>query len=370
MEKDFIKLERKIKVETIFNRIKKTDARIIPELAVLLDEIGLVQILEASPAFITSGIGFIAISCYMFAKNMRCEKIMYHNECYHNIQSLLRTTDTYSNCIESYNDYIHKYNTFLNQLGITSPMEEIVIFQKMLKNGYLFKDKKGGYNNLDTPSGAFSCMFELDELLGCRVSTGTYVCRHVSSLLNDILNNNIVINENNIKPFYMQLKISEEESGVVADNKRQVMPNHAAILFKGNDYYFGYCPTMNCFISIEEYMEELKATKIKAYDISGKNIKYYGVIPEYYNDFLDDYQIEKDIFSSGNSNGKYSLGNDELSKLSLSYFKAQRKIDNYDKEPFIGFYINTIDNLGSMSEDITAMVPNNKKGKVKQLIIK
>ena len=70
MEKDFIKLERKIKVETIFNRIKKTDARIIPELAVLLNEIGLVQILEASPAFITTGIGFIAISCYMFAKNI------------------------------------------------------------------------------------------------------------------------------------------------------------------------------------------------------------------------------------------------------------------------------------------------------------
>ena len=45
---------------------------------------------------------------------------------------------------------------------------------------------------------------------------------------------------------------------------------------------------MNCFISIEEYMEELKAIKIKAYDISGKNIKYYGVIPEYYNDFLDE----------------------------------------------------------------------------------
>ena len=34
------------------------------------------------------------------------------------------------------------------------------------------------------------------------------------------------------------------------------------------------------------------------------------------------------------------------------------------------FYINTIDNLESMSENITTMVPNNKKGKVKQLIIK
>lgn len=372
MEKDFIELDRKIKIEAILNRIKKTDARIIPELAVLLSEIGLVQILEASPAFITSGIGFIAISYYMFTKNMRCEKIMYHNECYQNIQSLLRTTDTYSDCIETYNNYINKYNTFLNQLGITTLMEEIVIFQKMLNDGYLFKDKKGGYNNLDTPSSTFSCKFELDELLGCRVSTGTYVCRHVSALLNDILSNNDTINENSIKPLYMRLKIAEEESGVVSNNKRQIIPNHAVILFKENDYYFGYCPTMNCFISIEEYIEEAKVTKIKAYDISGKSIKYYGVIPEIYNNFRDDYghQIEEDIFSTENCNGKYSLRNDRLNKLYLSYLKAQKKISNYDKESFMEFYINTIDNLESMSENITTMVPNNKKGKVKQLIIK
>lgn len=354
MERDFVKLNKKIKLDKIIDRLKKTDARIMPELSILLNEIGLVQIIDNNPSSITVGAGLIALSYYILAKDMRYERIIHHNSCYDEFQKLLKDTKTYENCKSEYINYIHKFNTLIEQLDINNLMEIIVLFQKLFQEGYLFKDRKGRYNTDAVPNGSFNSMLELDELLGCRVSTGTYVCRHVSSLLNDILNSNSIMRNNNISTTYAQVWITDEENNMV-NYKKNTAPNHAIILFKDNDKYVGYCPTMNCFISIEGYVDEIKGTKIKAYDISDKSIRYYGVISSY-NDFKQD-QIKDN-----------TMNETDLNQLLISYLKSKEKIDSYGKEPFTGFYINTKENLDNMSECIDAMVP--KKNKVKQLIIK
>ena len=46
MENDFIKLDRKIKLNKIISRLENPDARIITELSILLNELGLVKLMN------------------------------------------------------------------------------------------------------------------------------------------------------------------------------------------------------------------------------------------------------------------------------------------------------------------------------------
>lgn len=355
MENDFVKLDRKIKLDEIINRLETPDARIITELSILLNELGLVKLMNNGLSSISTGIGFISLGCYVFAKKIKYERITYENNRCIEIRELLRTTKTYEECKKGYIDYIEKCNTFIEELNPNNLMEIIVLFQKLLQENYLCKDKKGSYNANAVPRHKFNTMFELDELLGCRVSTGAYSCRHISSLLNDILNSNSLLAKNGIHSFYTKVWITDDINRV-GDYKKNDFPNHAIILFEKNGKYMGYCPTMNCFISLDEYINGTKSIRIKAYDVFDKSIRYYGFIPESYNNFDQD-QIKSNILNTEN-----------LNKLSTLYMKKKEQIDNYDEDLFTSFYSETSKNLENMSEGINVMVP--QKRKLKQLIIR
>ena len=74
MENDFIKLDRKIKLNKIISRLENPDARIITELSILLNELGLVKLMNNNLSSLPTGIGFILLGCYVFAKKIKYER--------------------------------------------------------------------------------------------------------------------------------------------------------------------------------------------------------------------------------------------------------------------------------------------------------
>lgn len=98
------------------------------------------------------------------------------------LYSMLRTTETYNNCMTLYNSYLDRYIEFLASLNITDVDMIALAYKKMLDDGYLSCNKKHGYDNsfrhIYNSNLNISSFMDLDELEGCYVATGSYVCRH------------------------------------------------------------------------------------------------------------------------------------------------------------------------------------------------
>ena len=79
-----------------------------------------------------------------------------------------------------YNEFIKNYNKMNKEFSFNEPISIYTMFNFLLKNGYLSKDK------------SFSCednkFYNLYAVLGSEVICGNGVCRHISSMLTDILN--------------------------------------------------------------------------------------------------------------------------------------------------------------------------------------
>ena len=79
-----------------------------------------------------------------------------------------------------YNEFIKNYNKMNKGFSFNEPISIYTMFNFLLNNGYLSKDK------------SFSCednkFYNLYAVLGSDVICGNGVCRHVASMLTDILN--------------------------------------------------------------------------------------------------------------------------------------------------------------------------------------
>lgn len=109
-----------------------------------------------------------------------------------------------------YDDFIKKYNELNKLLGLKDPYEIQLVYQYLYKNGYLSKDKNFEFNNRKHK--------DISYILGTEVINGSGVCRHIASLLSDILNDYGILSTRlgvNTHYYYIDLKekgnMSKEE---------------------------------------------------------------------------------------------------------------------------------------------------------------
>lgn len=83
---------------------------------------------------------------------------------------------------ELYQEFIKNYNEDINKtFRLSNPLEVYYVFNILLSNGYLSKNKEFHYyDNL--------IFADVENLLGTEIFSGISVCRHSSAMLSDILN--------------------------------------------------------------------------------------------------------------------------------------------------------------------------------------
>ena len=77
--------------------------------------------------------------------------------------------------------FLQNYNELINYFNFSNPLEIFTLYDYMLKNGFLSKDREFIYNDKSYKDIAG---FYYPE-----VFSGEAVCRHIADLLNEILNN-------------------------------------------------------------------------------------------------------------------------------------------------------------------------------------
>lgn len=78
-----------------------------------------------------------------------------------------------------YNEFISNYNKLNKDFSFDEPVSVYTMFNFLVMNGYLSKDKDFQKNN---------CCYDLHPLMGSDVIAGRGVCRHLAAMLSDILN--------------------------------------------------------------------------------------------------------------------------------------------------------------------------------------
>lgn len=81
---------------------------------------------------------------------------------------------------ELYEEFIKNYNKLNKIFDLNDPVQIYAMFNYLLYKGYLSKDKNFEF--------ASKPVIDINELLGINVITGKAVCRHISSMLTNILN--------------------------------------------------------------------------------------------------------------------------------------------------------------------------------------
>ena len=123
----------------------------------------------------------MSLSGYLSTKKFLKENFDKMN-IYYKIYEKLIKTETYNDCYVNYLSFIDQFATFLKQFGFKSSQEAIPFIQKIIDSGYL---------SVRGENKAISYRFGKDyiyELLGTRVLSGTFSCRHSVSFISDIMN--------------------------------------------------------------------------------------------------------------------------------------------------------------------------------------
>lgn len=79
-----------------------------------------------------------------------------------------------------YQEFIKNYNTLNKTFDFNDVIQIHTMFNHMLYNGFLSKDKKFTFTDEDTKN--------INPILGTYITSGKGVCRHISATLTDILN--------------------------------------------------------------------------------------------------------------------------------------------------------------------------------------
>lgn len=87
-------------------------------------------------------------------------------------------TSDYNKIKIEYQEIVKNYNKMNKLFNLNDPIEVYTMFNHLLYNGYLSVNKKFEYYKKEN---------DIDSKLGVNIITGQGVCRHISSLLTDIL---------------------------------------------------------------------------------------------------------------------------------------------------------------------------------------
>lgn len=96
--------------------------------------------------------------------------------------SMLRTTTTYNEILNEYKNYIKDIATLIKSTDLNSSKESVVYLHALMELGYFSKLMNHQYKTYNYEEEY------LEELLGAKVTTGTSVCRHMSSFMADVMN--------------------------------------------------------------------------------------------------------------------------------------------------------------------------------------
>ncbi len=290
------------------------------------------------------------------------------------LYSMLRTTETYNNCMTLYNSYLDRYIEFLASLNITDVDMIAFAYKKMLDNGYLSYNKKHGYDNsfrhIYNSNLNISSFMDLDELEGCYVATGSYVCRHMSSFLTDLEGR---AGENGYNTYVATYRRKKHKNGIVRLNSlfgNRVYANHQ-ITCVDNEGFYGYCPTSGLFIQFENYFDN-KCDKEdiviygRSIDIDEYRIGEFN----YYVSYSDYSKImnnpDEDITTLFNNHNKKVFKHINISDLQEKDKYVSEVLDS-EQDSLKDFYIDTEEYLSSINSLMNTMVP---KKNLKSLLIK
>lgn len=172
------------------------------------------------------------------------------------LYSALRTTETYNRCITEYNNYLTEYVQFMASLGITDAVGIALTYKKMLDDGYLSYNRKCSYDNsfrhIYNSNLNMSSFMDLDELEGCYIATGSFVCRHMSTFLTELEGR---AGENSYNGYVAAYKRKKHKNYIAKLRPyNNILANHQ-ITYIDNNGFYGYCPTSGLFIQLENYYE-------------------------------------------------------------------------------------------------------------------
>lgn len=285
------------------------------------------------------------------------------------LYAALRTTKTYKTCIETYDRYLNNYIKFLNSIEIKDSDMVALLYRKMLLDGYLTYNKNIKY---DKSYGKLyrklniSSIMDLDELEGCYVATGLYICRHISSFLTDLESRAGYEVSNMYVATYKQKK---HKKGI-ADIKifpDGVISNHQITLLNNNNAY-GFCPTSGLFIEFNDYVTNkynstdniIVGRSKDSNDCKENDFYYYMSLNDYITIAADNNDKIINLFN----NAKFkSINIEELYEKNLLVNELYRK----RKSEIEIFYEDTKEDLSLIANSMNTMVP---KKNIKSLKIK
>lgn len=282
----------------------------------------------------------------------------------HEIKELIKESDEYKELNEEYKNYIFSLANFMKSQGITDGPKVAFLYQHMLNLGYLSYPKSHKYNhslsNKEIMRNAHK--YEIADLWGARVITGSSVCRHMSSLLTDL--------ENEIGNCAYTLKVFSVDKNISSYQYSDYIASHciSAIHDKDNNI-FGYCPTNNLALSLNttsKYNYLLFNTYLSCspvlYDGPCNNI-FVAKDIENYNDLYDNSDINKILSLDGFNN--YATEHLRKSKAYVDdYIHMDSSVDELEN-----FYLSNLSNLKRINNSLDYLMPLTEN-KVKKLIIR
>ena len=148
-----------------------------------------------------------------------------------------------------YQEFIKNYNEDINKtFRLSNPLEVYYVFNILLSNGYLSKNKEFHY--YDNPIFA-----DVENLLGTEIFSGVSVCRHSSAMLVDILNE--------FGTLACQLGVNVVNNDI--STRRRLIPfvyaNHAIVFATQDEKSYFLDPTINT-----AYMRDQENPNILYYD--------------------------------------------------------------------------------------------------------
>ena len=281
------------------------------------------------------------------------------------IKNEIRKSNEYRDLREEYNNYVVSLAKFIKSQGIIDGPGIAFLYQHMLDSGYLSYHKKHEYYNSCRHKNVVenATRYEIEELWGSRISTGSSVCRHMSSLLTDI--------ENEIGNSAHTLKVFYANKNIPVSYYSNFIPDHCINVITTDNNIFGYCPTNKLVLSLKTDYENIPP-KLETYlslsPVLGKS-NFNSILVARDN---DNYKIDNSFEENHKISQVFRLENlnnydmETLYKRRVDIMKYLY-VDNGIKE-LNNYYENNIDTLRSIKEKTEYLTPLTTD-KVKKLII-
>lgn len=147
------------------------------------------------------------------------------------VARFLRTTSTYRECRSLYDYYVLEVAKFIRNFDFFDSIEATLFLDYLLRNGFLSSTGHNIYHmyNYDTEY--------LFDLMGARTISGVSICRHMASLVTDVLNVDYIAGWLNVKSGDTIRQLRKEEN----------LFNHAVVGVENSGSKIIYDPTVSAF---------------------------------------------------------------------------------------------------------------------------